>query len=107
MDALRDDVLRNDIQEINLSYLVLAQRMSLSSTSEAMLRLGMSTEMVELFASLTVSQLLKLASSNQILCQFRFDDHTLLSVLSHNISHDEVRGKQVSMLLVHQPVHAL
>ena len=113
MDKLRDEegILKNngllhEIREINLSYLMLAQQMVRESRAEAMLRLGVSHEIAELIAALTSAQLMKLAGANLLLCRFRFDDHMLLSALTHNVRHEDA-AMQSLILLAQQPVEAI
>lgn len=113
LDKLRDEegILKNnglfhEIREINLSYLMLAQQMVRDNRAEAMLRLGVSQEIAELIATLTSAQLMKLAGSNMLLCRFRFDDHMLLSALTHNVRHEDA-AMQAVILLAQQPVEAI
>jgi len=113
VDKLRDEegILKNngllhEIREINLSYLMLAQQMVRESRAEAMLRLGVSHEIAELIAALTSAQLMKLAGANLLLCRFRFDDHMLLSALTHNVRHEDA-AMQSLILLAQQPVEAI
>jgi flagellar transcriptional activator FlhD len=72
----------NDIGDLNLSYLLLAQRMVKDDAATAMYRLGISREMAELLGSLTLSQIVRMASSNLVLCRFRFDEQPLLAALT-------------------------
>ena len=67
----------NDIKEVNLSYLMLAQNMVRSDREAAIFRLGISEEV------------LKMASSDMLLCNFRFDDTLLLDLLAN---HERDRG---------------
>ena len=68
----------NDIKEVNLSYLMLAQNMVRSDREAAIFRLGISEEIADVLARLTPGQVLKMASSDMLLCNFRFDDTLLL-----------------------------
>lgn len=40
-----------------------------------MFRLGINNEMADSLALLTLPQMVKLAETNQLVCQFRFSDH--------------------------------
>ncbi|MFM7461932.1 MAG: flagellar transcriptional regulator FlhD, partial [Burkholderiales bacterium] len=66
--------LMQEIQETNMSYLMLAQHMLRDDKEQAMYRLGLSEETAEMMAQLTPSQVLKIAASNMLMCRFRFDD---------------------------------
>ena len=68
----------DSIREINLSYIMLAQRMLREDRAIGMFRLGLSAELADLLAGLTLAQIVKLAASDQLLCFFRFNDHAML-----------------------------
>jgi len=79
----------NDIREINLAYLMLAQNLIRDDRAEAMLRLGIDEQLTDILANLTPGQVLKMASSDVLICRFRFDDNLLIDLLS---SHDRSQG---------------
>ncbi|HWV19189.1 MAG TPA: flagellar transcriptional regulator FlhD [Rhodocyclaceae bacterium] len=79
----------NDIKEVNLAYLMLAQNMVRSDREGAIFRLGISTEIADILERLTPGQVLKMASSDMLVCNFRFDDTLLLNLLSN---HERDRG---------------
>ncbi|MBK8121900.1 MAG: flagellar transcriptional regulator FlhD [Sulfuritalea sp.] len=79
----------NDIKEVNLSYLMLAQNMVRSDREGAIFRLGISEEIADVLARLTPGQVLKMASSDMLLCNFRFEDTLLLDLLAN---HERDRG---------------
>jgi len=82
---LADESLLGDIREVNLSYLLLAQRMLRDDYASAIFRLGFSNEVADILMRLSPAQLVKLASSSSLLCRFRFDDYSLLSALTHDV----------------------
>jgi flagellar transcriptional activator FlhD len=57
----------NDISNLNLSYLLLAQRMFKEDPATAMYRLGMSRELADLLGKLTLAQIVKISASNLLL----------------------------------------
>ncbi|MDR5810563.1 flagellar transcriptional regulator FlhD [Caballeronia sp. LZ019] len=71
-----------EIREVNLSYLLLAQRLLQEDRVAAMFRLGLSERVAEVLSALTPAQALKVASWSHLLCRFRFDDHVVLSSLA-------------------------
>ena len=79
----------NDIKEVNLSYLMLAQNMVRSDREAAIFRLGISEEIADVLGRLTPGQVLKMASSDMLLCSFRFEDTLLLDLLAN---HERDRG---------------
>lgn len=79
----------NDIKEVNLAYLMLAQNMVRSDREAAIFRLGISAEIADILERLTPGQVLKMAGSDMLVCNFRFDDTLLLNLLSN---HERDRG---------------
>lgn len=79
----------NEIKEVNLAYLMLAQNMIRADRETAIFRLGISQEIADILQKLTPGQVLKMASSDMLLCSFRFDDRLLLDLLAN---HDRDRG---------------
>lgn len=97
--------LMQEIQETNMSYLMLAQHMLREDKDQAMYRLGLSEEAADLMAQLTPGQVLKIAASNMLMCRFRFDDDVVWNLLtSHsrsNVPNDtpNVSGIHASILM--------
>ena len=95
----------HDINDFNLTYLLLAQRLVRENQLEAMYRLGVSRDIANILETLTSAQLVKLARTNIVLCRFRVDDHGLLSSLI-NKRHD-IQQFHAAILLAQQPVESL
>jgi flagellar transcriptional activator FlhD len=93
----------DSIREINLSYMILAQRMLREDESVAMFRFGLSPEVAATLASLTFAQIIKLCGSSQLLCVFRFNDHALLSALTQPATHADVGSTHAAILFSGQP----
>ena len=72
-----------EIREVNLTYLMLAQKLIRQDKVEAMFRLGLGEEAADMLAILSAAQLLKLASGNMLLCRFRVDDEMVWSLLTN------------------------
>ncbi|PKH26382.1 flagellar transcriptional regulator FlhD [Enterobacterales bacterium CwR94] len=79
--TLDDEHLQN-IHDINLSYLLLAQQLIRQDRYAAGFRLGLSHETIETLKGLSLPQLVKLASTSQLICQLRIDDQTLINHLT-------------------------
>ena len=76
-----------EIREANLTYLMLAQNLIRKDRAEALFRLGLTEEAADLLGMLSTAQLLKIASSNMLLCRFRVDDDLVRNLLtSHNVT---------------------
>ena len=90
-----------EIREVNLSYLMLAQSLIRSDREQALFRLGISEEAANMLAILTPAQIMKMASSNTLLCRMRIDDDLVWSLqTSHSKSNnDSVTRLHASILM--------
>jgi flagellar transcriptional activator FlhD len=96
-----------EIKELNLAYLMLAQQMLRSDREGAMFRLGVNSDIAEVIDGLTPGQLLKMAGSNMLLCQFRFDDTLLLKLLGNHDRDTATSHLHAAILAAGKPVEAL
>ena len=80
-----DNTALSDIQEVNLSYLMLAQRLLRDNYSAGMYRLGFDSDVADIVLGLSPAQLVKLASTNTLVCGFRLNDYQLLSTLGQDV----------------------
>lgn len=94
----------NDIQEVNLSYLMLAQRLLRENYAAGMFRLGFDADVAEVVLSLSPAQLVKLAGSSNLLCQFRLNDYQLLSTLTQDVLGGVLQQAHSTILLSQQSV---
>ena len=78
------DQILSEIREANLSYLMLAQSLIRADREQALFRLGISEESASLIALLAPSQMMKIASSNTLLCRFRMDDDMVWGLLTNH-----------------------
>jgi flagellar transcriptional activator FlhD len=104
---MRSAELHNEIKELNLAYLMLAQQLIREDRDTAMFRLGISDEIADLLENLTPGQVLKMSGADMLLCRFRFDDRLLLGLLS---SHDRESGMarlHAMILAADKPVEAI
>ena len=101
--------LLDEIREINLAYLLLAQQMIRDDKVSAMYRLGINQDVSDIIEKLTVSQLLKMASSNSLLCRFRFNDALIAELLSNENRGDSnaVSQSHAAILLAGQPAEVI
>lgn len=75
--------LANEIRDVNLSYLMLAQSMIRQDKAQALYRLGVSQDVADLLMQMSPQQLVRVASRNQLLCTLRFGDELVWSLLSY------------------------
>ncbi|MGN2391540.1 flagellar transcriptional regulator FlhD [Pelomicrobium sp. G1] len=92
-----------EIRELNLAYLLLAQQMVRQDRAAALLRLGIGEEMADILAALTPGQISKMAGSNLLLCRFRFDDSLILDMLSSYTRDRMLGASHAAILLSGQP----
>ncbi|WP_157271359.1 flagellar transcriptional regulator FlhD [Azohydromonas aeria] len=91
-----------EIREANLSYLMLAQSLIRSDREQALYRLGVSEEAVDLIASLSPAQMLRIASGSTLLCRFRVEDDLVWQLLSNHgrsAANDGVSRLHASILM--------
>lgn len=74
----------SEIREANLSYLMLAQSLIRADREQALYRLGISEENASLIALLSPAQMMKIASGNTLLCQFRMNDDLVWGLLTNH-----------------------
>jgi flagellar transcriptional activator FlhD len=96
-----------DIREVNLSYLLLAQRLLHDDFEGALFRLGFSREVANIMMRLSPAQLVRLASSGALLCQFRFEDQKVLSALTKDLLGGVLQQAHATILLANQPVERI
>lgn len=86
---MKTDQMLQEIREANMTYLILAQALIRDDKPQAMFRLGVSEEVATILEQLSTGQLLKIASSNMLVCCFRFENQMVWNLLT---SHSKDRG---------------
>lgn len=76
--------LMEEIQDLNLSYLLLAQRLLRKDRATAIFRLRLSEELADLLAGLSGKQLMQLARTNQLIFRPGFEDAEHLAKVLNN-----------------------
>lgn len=102
-----DNTLLGDIQEVNLSYLLLAQRLLRENFSAGMYRLGFDQDVAETVLNLSPAQVIRLSSSNTLLCGFRLNDYELLSTLTQDVLGGVLQQAHSTILLSQRAVAAV
>ncbi len=87
-----------EIREANLTYLMLAQNLIRQDKAEAVFRLGLNEDSADLLATLSTSQVLKLASGNTLLCRFRVDDDMVWNLLTNHDTHRKIGNDATNRL---------
>ncbi len=104
---MTNDQLLNEIREANLSYLLLAQNMLRQDRAQAIYRLGVSEEVADILAGLSLAQCLKIAARNVLICRFRFEDDMVWGLLTDHRSDDAAKQMHASILMASQAVEAV
>ncbi|MBP6132410.1 flagellar transcriptional regulator FlhD [Thauera sp.] len=73
---------REEIRELNLAYLMLAQQMLRDDRATALFRLGIDEAFADLLESMSAAKLVRMASSPTLLPCFRFDDAQLARLMA-------------------------
>ena len=81
---MTNEQMLTEIREANMTYLMLAQSLIRQDKAEALCRLGMSEESADMIAMLSPSQIVKIASTNMLLCRFRVDDDMVWNLLTNH-----------------------
>jgi len=97
----------DEIQEINLRYMLLAQRMLREDKAAASYRLGLSQDLADALADLTPGQVLKMAACGVLLPRFRFDDQLILNLLANYRSDRGMSNTHAAILVAAQPAAAM
>jgi flagellar transcriptional activator FlhD len=83
-NTMEPNQLLAEIREANLTYLMLAQALIRQDKAEAQFRLGLSEDAADLIRVLSPAQVMKIASSNMLLCRFRADDEMVWQLLTNH-----------------------
>lgn len=100
---MKQDQLLDEIRDANLSYLLLAQRMIRDDRAEAMFRLGLNEQVADIIDSLSMAQLLKIASSNMLMCSFRFGEDMIWNLLTSHGKDADIARMHASLLMAGAP----
>ncbi|TKV07881.1 flagellar transcriptional regulator FlhD [Citrobacter sp. wls619] len=93
-----DEYLKS-IHDINLSYLILAQQLIRQDKFAAGFRLGMSEGTIDNLKELSLSQLIKLSTTNQLICHLRFDNEVIIDNLTKDSRIDALQQIHTGIIL--------
>ncbi|WP_354684404.1 flagellar transcriptional regulator FlhD [Cupriavidus necator] len=96
-----------EVKALNLSYLLLVQRLMRENEAEALFRLGIGRELGLALAALTPAQMVALARSNVVLCRFRLDDARLLAMLTETGPPHELQNLHAAIVMASQDTGGL
>lgn len=101
------DEMMEEMRDVNINYLMLAQNMIQHDKTTAIYRLGISQDVADLIEALTPAQILKLAASGMLVSRFRFDDGVVLSMLTSYTKDRVLAQSHAAILMASQAVAAL
>ncbi len=81
---MSNEQLLAQIREANMTYLMLAQNLIRQDKAEALFRLGMSEDAATMISALSPAQVMRIASTNMLLCRFRVDDDMVWNLLTNH-----------------------
>jgi flagellar transcriptional activator FlhD len=93
------DSLLDDIQELNLSYLLLAQKLLREDPVTAQFRLKLNPQTAELIGGLSAKQLMQLSRTRQLLCRMVLDDAEQLAQLTQNQREQDLGRIHAALLM--------
>lgn len=99
--------LMEEIREANLGYMLLAQQMIKADKAAAMFRLGVSQDVADILESLTPGQILKMATSNMLLCRFRLDDRLIMNMVTEYGKNKLMASSHAAVLMAGQTAAGL
>jgi len=95
--------LMDELEELNLSYLLLARRMLHVDRVSGIFRLKIDDEMADLLLSLSSRQLARLARTNQLLCHFGHEGAECLRQVVDNPRDQGLGSLHASLLMASRP----
>lgn len=95
-----------EIGDINLAYMLLAQKLVKQDRDAAMFRLGIGEELADLLANMTLAQIVKLAASNLLLCSFRPSDNPMFGVVGQGAESALAQPQMSTVMAARQTVPA-
>ncbi len=99
--------MQEEIRELNLAYLMLAQQMVREDREAAMFRLGIAGDVAEMLESLSTAQIARMAGTQMVLCRFRFDDSALVGMLTGKGRDAATSSLHAAIITAGRPVETL
>lgn len=101
------DEMMEEMRDVNINYLMLAQNMIQHDKATAVFRLGISQDVADLIEALTPAQILKLAASGMLVSRFRFDDGVVLNMLTSYTKDRVMAQSHAAILMASQAATAM
>ncbi len=95
------------IRDMNLSYLLLAQRLIMEDKLSAIFRLGLSESIINMLKGLSLSQLIKISSTDQLICRLRIDNDIVIDCLTKDSRIDALQNIHTGIILSTELLNSL
>lgn len=101
---MSNETLLDDLQDLNISYLLLAQRLINADRPAAMLRLKLAPSMADFLGALGSRQIVQLAKSGQLAFRPVLDDASALDRIIERPLDDDMARLHAALLLAGAPI---
>lgn len=88
-----------EISDLNLTYMLLAQKLLRQDRAAAMFRLGITRELADMLVGMSLSQVVRLAATNFVLCGFRLGDVPSMGAMVQDSKDHALQQAHLSILL--------
>lgn len=88
-----------EISDLNLNYMLLAQKLLRQDRAAAMFRLGITRELADMLVGMSLSQIVRLAATNFVLCGFRLADVPCMGIMVQDSKDQSLQQAHLSILL--------
>lgn len=95
------------IHNLNLTYLILAQRLIREDKFAAGFRLGLDSSILDTLSELSLPQLIKMASTSQLICRLRVDDKEMIDCLTKASRIDALQQIHTGIILSTELLNSL
>ena len=100
--AINYDEIAREIGDINLAYMLLAQKMVKQDKTGSMIRLGIGRELADMLANMSIAQIIKLANSKFLLFGPRLDDQASICAVGGEEKDSALQRAHMSILMAAQ-----
>jgi flagellar transcriptional activator FlhD len=88
-----------EICDLNLTYMLLAQKLLKQDRAAAMFRLGISRELADMLMGMSSAQIVRLAATNFVLCSFRLEDLSSMPAVVQEARDASLQQAHISIVL--------
>lgn len=104
MDSISDSIAMNDeiareISDINLAYILLAQKLVKQDKAASMMRLGIGSKLADMLANMSITQIIKLSNSKFLIFSPRLDDEASIHAVGSEDKDSALQRAHMSILM--------